>query len=64
VLFGAISFIPAGAGVTEISFVQLLSHYGIEISKATALVLLVRLSNVWFSTFIGVIATKFISKSK
>ena len=64
VLFGAISFIPAGAGVTEISFVQLVSHYGIEISKATALVLLVRLSNVWFSTFIGVISTKFIAKNK
>jgi uncharacterized protein (TIRG00374 family) len=63
IVFGAISFIPAGAGITEVSFVQLLSHYGIEISKATAVVLLVRLSSVWFSTFVGVIATKFITKN-
>lgn len=64
ILFGAISFIPAGAGITEVSFVQLLSHYGIEISKAAALVLLVRLLSVWYSTFIGVIATRFIARRK
>ena len=64
VLLGAISFIPVGAFVTEISFVQLLSRYGYEISTATALVLLMRLSTLWYSTVIGIIATRIIIKNR
>jgi glycosyltransferase 2 family protein len=63
IVLGAISFIPAGAGVTEFSFVQLLSHYGVEISEATAVVLLVRLTSMWFLTFLGIVATKFITRN-
>ena len=36
IVLGAISFIPAGAGVTEVHLVQLLSHYGVEISETAA----------------------------
>lgn len=62
ILFGAISFIPGGLGVTEVSFVNILSNYGLEISMSTAVILLIRLSSTWYSTVIGIIATKFISK--
>ena len=62
ILFGAISFIPGGLGVTEVSFVQILSNYGLEISASTAVILIIRLSSTWYSTIIGVVATKFISK--
>jgi glycosyltransferase 2 family protein len=62
ILFGALSFIPGGLGVTEVSFVTILSSYGLEIAVSTAVILLIRLSSTWYSTVIGIIATKFISK--
>jgi glycosyltransferase 2 family protein len=62
ILFGAISFIPGGLGVTEVSFVKILSNYGLEVSISTAVILLIRLSSTWYSTVIGIIATKFISR--
>ncbi len=62
IIFGAISMLPAGIGVTEVSFVHLLSHYGIELSTSTALILLIRLSSLWYSTFIGIIATRLVAR--
>jgi len=35
-LFGAISFIPGGIGVTELSLAQILSTYGLEVSIVSA----------------------------
>lgn len=63
ILFGAISFIPAGVGVTEISFVNLLTQYDVEFSLATALVFFVRLASIWYATILGVITTKFVYKN-
>jgi uncharacterized protein (TIRG00374 family) len=62
VLFGAASFIPGGLVVTEISFIKFLSNSGFTIATATALIILIRLSSVWYSTLIGAIATYFASK--
>jgi len=62
ILFGALSFIPAGVGITEISFVHLLLQYKVELSMATALVFFIRLSSIWYATLIGVITTKFVFK--
>ena len=59
ILIGALTLIPGGVGVTEVSFVQLLSLYGIESSIASALVLFFRLQSIWFVTCIGFVATKF-----
>ena len=61
-LFGAISFIPGGAGVTEFIFVRLLSSYGIDLSVATALVIFYRICSLWYSTAIGIISTRFVLK--
>jgi len=65
ILFGALTFIPGGVGVTEVSFVELLSIYGIESSVSSALALFLRLLSIWFATCMGIIATKFaLSKNK
>jgi len=65
IIFGALSLIPGGVGVTEVSFVQLLSLYGIESSISSSLALFFRLQSIWFVTCIGIVATKFaLSKNK
>ncbi len=61
VLFGSLSFLPGGIGVTELSFVQLLLTYKIELSLATALVIFIRLTGLWFATCLGFFAIRFIS---
>jgi len=65
ILFGAVTLIPGGVGVTEVSFVELLSIYGIETSVSSALALFLRLLSIWFATCMGIVATKFaLSKNK
>jgi len=59
ILIGALTLIPGGVGVTEVSFVQLLSLYGIESSIGSALALFFRLLSIWYVTCIGIVATKF-----
>lgn len=63
-MFGAISLVPGGAGVTELTFLQLLTSYGIPIAQAAAAVLLVRISSLWYSTLIGVVAARIILRQK
>ena len=60
IIAGLFSFLPAGIGVTELSFLGLLSIYGIEFSLATAVVLVIRFLTLWFSTIVGFITMKFV----
>jgi len=62
VLFGAMSLLPAGVGLTEFSFVQILLSHSVDFSVATALVLFYRLVSIWYVTCIGIVATRFASK--
>ena len=62
VLFGALTLIPGGVGVTEVSFVKLLSIYGIESSVSSSLALFFRLQSIWFATCLGIIAMRFALK--
>jgi uncharacterized protein (TIRG00374 family) len=62
-LFGAISLMPGGAGVTELVFVQLLSYYGLDLSIAASIVVFYRLSGTWFSACVGIYPLK-VSLSK
>lgn len=62
ILFGAISLIPGGVGVTEVSMVQMLNSQGIDIALATAVTIFWRLASIWYSTCIGIIATNFVLK--
>jgi len=64
ITLGAISFLPGGFGVTEISMLGLLTKYGLAPSAASALILFTRITSIWFFTIIGLIATKFVIDSK
>jgi len=59
-ILGAVSFLPGGFGVTEVSMLSLLTEYGLTPSASSALVLFTRITSIWFFTIIGIIATKFV----
>jgi len=61
-LLGYISFVPNGVGITDGSFIGLLTQNDMTISMATAIVLTIRFIGLWFKTGIGTIALKFLSK--
>lgn len=63
-LLGALSFLPAGIGITEGSFIGFLVSRGLELSLASSLVLFSRLTTIWFATVIGFIATHRITLKK
>ena len=59
ILLGAISFIPAGIGITEGSIVGLLTLNGIDVSTALILSVMIRVLTLWYLVCIGFIALKF-----
>ena len=63
ILYGALSFIPAGVGVTELNAVRLLTAEGISTSLSSAIILMTRFLTIWFATIIGFIATKLFLKN-
>ena len=58
-LLGAISFIPAGIGITEGSITGLFTLNGIDVSTALILSVMIRVLILWFSVCVGFIALKF-----
>tara|TARA_B110001454_G_scaffold141818_1_gene131712 strand:- start:1647 stop:2564 length:918 start_codon:yes stop_codon:yes gene_type:complete len=62
ILFGAISLLPGGVGLTEITTVNFLTDKGMEISLATSITIMLRLVTIWFSTILGLITTKIFLK--
>ena len=58
-LLGAISFIPAGIGITEGSITGLFTLNGIDVSTALILSVMIRILILWFSVCVGFIALKF-----
>jgi len=58
-LLGAISFIPAGIGITEGSIAGLFALNGIDVSTALILSVMIRVLTLWFSVCVGFIALKF-----
>ena len=59
VLLGAISFIPAGIGITEGSIAGLFTLNGIDISTALILSVTIRVLTLWYSVSVGFISLKF-----
>ena len=59
ILLGAISFIPAGIGITEGSITGLFTLNGIDVSTALILSVMIRVLTLWYSVCIGFIALKF-----
>ena len=58
-LLGAISFIPAGIGITEGSIAGLFTLNGIDVSTALILSVMIRIFTLWYSVSVGFIALKF-----
>ena len=59
VLLGAISFIPAGIGITEGSIAGLFTLNGIDVSTALILSITIRVLTLWYSVGVGFILLKF-----
>lgn len=59
-VFGALSFLPGGVGITEGSLIRFLVQSGLKVYTASSLVLFVRLTSIWYATALGFIATHFI----
>lgn len=65
VLFGAVSFLPAGIGITELSLVSLLTKVGVELSTISSIIIIIRLVGTWYPTIIGFITMRlFLSKKE
>ena len=62
-LLGVLTMIPAGIGVTEVSFVEILSGEGVNTATSTSLVILFRLVTIWFLTVLGFCATRYFLKN-
>jgi len=60
ILLGAVSFIPAGIGVTEGTLTGLLTLEGIDVSTALILSIMIRILTLWYSVCVGFISLKFI----
>ncbi len=56
-LFGLVSFLPGGLGVSEVSSAGLLvALVGMSVSAATTATILIRFATLWFGVLLGVLA--------
>ena len=62
-LLGVLTMVPAGIGVTEVSFVEILRGEGVATATSTSLIILFRLVTVWFLTVLGFCATRYFLKN-
>jgi len=62
-LLGVLTMAPAGIGVTEVSFVEILKSEGVDTATSTSLVILFRLVTIWFLTVLGFCATRYFIKN-
>ena len=62
-LLGVLTMLPAGVGVTEVSFVEILKNEGVDTATSTSLVILFRLVTIWFLTVLGFCATRYFLKN-
>ncbi|WP_299291173.1 lysylphosphatidylglycerol synthase transmembrane domain-containing protein [Nitrosopumilus sp.] len=60
--YGVLSMLPAGIGVNEGMADFLLVRQGLELAVASSVVIMMRLSTVWFATIIGLVCTRIVLK--
>ena len=58
-LLGAVSFIPAGIGITEGTLAGLLTLEGIDVSTALILSVMIRIFILWYPVCLGLLSLKF-----
>ena len=54
-LVGAMTFLPAGLGGAELAMMQLLFLYNVSTSVGVAVVIVIRLTTLWFSVLLGML---------
>jgi len=59
ILYGALSFVPAGLGITEGSLAAFLSTEIQSIALITSIIIFIRLTTIWFSSSLGIIIAYF-----
>jgi len=57
-MFGAVSFLPMGIGVVEVSLVGFLTMQGVDFSLALTNVILIRIFTRWLGVSVGIILLK------
>jgi uncharacterized protein (TIRG00374 family) len=55
-MIGGLSLLPGGLGGTEVTMLQLLALEGVPFADATAATVLIRLTTLWFSVLLGLLA--------
>lgn len=60
ITIGALSFLPGGIIIIEVTMLGFLINHGIDNSLSSALVLFTRITSIWFLTIIGIMATKLV----
>lgn len=55
-IFGVLSFVPGGLGITEITLTSLINQKINSISNSTSIVIFIRLTTIWASVIIGAIS--------
>ncbi len=55
-LIGALTFLPGGLGGVEVSMIQLLILFGADAATAASATIMIRLTTLWFSVVLGLIA--------
>ena len=63
ILYGALSFIPGGIGITELNVVRFLTNEGLSISLSSTIILMIRFFTLWISTVVGFVMTKIFLKN-
>ena len=58
-LYGALSFVPAGLGITEGSLATFLSKEINSIALITSIIIFIRLTTIWFSSSLGMFVAYF-----
>lgn len=62
-VYGTISFLPGGVGLTEGSLITQLMTNGLDFSFASSITVFVRLTSIWFATILGLLVSSlFINK--
>lgn len=61
-IVGAVSMLPGGLGVTEGSFLFMLTSKGLSTSDAAATTFITRVVTLWFAVIVGIIAVSFFQR--
>lgn len=61
-IVGAVSMLPGGLGVTEGSFLLMLTSKGLTASDAAATTFITRIATLWFAVLVGIIAIIFFQR--